>query len=62
MTDTVPDLEPYCATCGATLGIFQDHGQDWHHFRGTGTADDPNRLYDAGHVPAVAWREPRGQS
>lgn len=55
------DLEPYCATCGATVGIFIDHGEGWHHFRGAGTPEDPNELYDAGHEPDLAWRVPGGQ-
>jgi hypothetical protein len=63
MTETASpaedDLEPYCATCGAAVGLFIGHGEDWHHFRGTGTVADPNRLYDSDHEPVVAWREPR---
>ena len=56
------DLEPYCVTCGAPVGLFIGHGEDWHHFRGSGTVADPNRLYDSGHEPVVAWREPAGAS
>jgi hypothetical protein len=56
--DGLEDLEPYCATCGAKIGHFIDHGEAWHHFTGTGTVADPNRLYDPGHDPVVAWREP----
>lgn len=55
---TEHDLEPYCAACGAQVGLFIGHGEDWHHFRGTGTVADPNRLYDSDHEPVVAWREP----
>jgi hypothetical protein len=62
MTDTTrltgDDLEPYCAACGATAGIFQGRGPAWHHFRGRGTPGDPVELYDAGHDPVVAWRGP----
>lgn len=49
--------EPFCATCGTTIGIFIEHGDGWHHFRGNGTEQNPNVLYDAGHEPVVAWRE-----
>ena len=51
------DPEPYCSACGASIGIFLNHGQDWHHYRGEGTVASPVELYDAGHEPAVAWRE-----
>jgi hypothetical protein len=53
------DLEPYCTTCGATVGIFHGHGDGYHHYRTgpdsrsvTGTGIE---LYDAGHAPAVSW-------
>ncbi|MGH3225580.1 MAG: hypothetical protein ACRDPY_44035 [Streptosporangiaceae bacterium] len=48
--------EPYCYTCGLPVGIFQGHGDGWHHWRGKGTAENPVELYDAGHAPEVAWR------
>jgi hypothetical protein len=51
------DLEPSCSRCGGKIGIFIGYGPDWHHYRGNGTAESPNELYDAGHKPAVAWRE-----
>ena len=50
------DLEPCCATCDAKIGIFYGHGPGWHHFRGEGTPENPNELYDAGHEPEVGWR------
>ena len=50
------DLEPYCAECGAAIGLFMAHGDDWRHFRGQGTPDDPVELLDASHAPNVAWR------
>lgn len=50
------DAEPYCATCGATIGIFQGHGDAWRHYRGEGTAASPVGLFDAGHEPVIAWR------
>jgi hypothetical protein len=54
------DLDPYCAACGALVGIFRGHGDGWRHYRGEGTVASPVELYDAGHEPAVAWREPAG--
>lgn len=54
------DLEPFCTTCGGTIGIFLNHGQDWHHYTGEGAAASPVELFDAGHEPTVAWREPAG--
>jgi len=51
------DPEPYCSTCGASVGIFVGHGDAWLHYTGEGTVESPVDLYDAGHAPAVAWRE-----
>jgi hypothetical protein len=51
--------EPYCATCGADVGIFLGSGPDWRHYRGRGTPASPAELFDPGHAPAVAWRTPR---
>jgi hypothetical protein len=53
--DDEDDLEPYCYTCGATIGIFLGHGPAWLHYTGQGTAASPVELYDAGHAPVVAW-------
>jgi hypothetical protein len=50
------DDEPYCETCGATIGIFHAHGDAWIHYRGEGTPDSPVELFDAGHEPVIAWR------
>lgn len=54
--EDLDDLEPYCTVCGGLIGIFRGHGPDWRHFRGEGTAASPVELFDAGHVPEVAWR------
>jgi len=48
--------EPFCAACGADVGIFIGHGDAWLHYTGEGTAASPIELYDAGHAPVVAWR------
>ena len=50
------DEEPYCETCGATIGIFHGHGDAWLHYTGEGTAASPVELFDAGHEPVIAWR------
>jgi hypothetical protein len=55
------DLEPCCSRCRASIGIFIGHGDGWHHYRGSGTVETPNELYDAGHEPVVAWREAGGR-
>jgi hypothetical protein len=49
------DFEPYCYTCGASIGIFIGHGPAWLHYTGEGTSSSPVDLYDAGHAPVVAW-------
>ena len=54
--DDADDFEPYCSTCGATVGIFIGHGDAWLHYTGQGTVASPVELYDAGHAPVVAWR------
>jgi len=45
--DAGSDPAPYCATCGADIGIFLKFGLDWRHYRGTilGQAElfDPGR-------------------
>ena len=51
------DPEPYCTTCGASVGIFIGHGDAWLHYTGQGTVASPVDLYDAGHAPVIAWRE-----
>jgi hypothetical protein len=56
--ERVVDLESYCATCGAKVGHFIDHGDAWRHFRGSGTVADPNVLYEVDHEADVGWREP----
>src|SRR5690242_8728167 len=43
--DDAPE-EYRCATCKSTMSIFIGHGPDWHHYRGSGTPDDPIELYD----------------
>lgn len=50
--------EPFCWTCGATVGIFICHGDAWLHYRGEGTVASPVELYDAGHPAEVGWRPP----
>jgi hypothetical protein len=49
------DLEPYCYTCGANIGIFTGRGGAWLHYTGEGTVDSPVELYDPGHPAEVAW-------
>lgn len=61
LNDDGHDGEPYCRTCGAEVGIFQGHGEGWHHFTGQGTPGNPVVLHDPGHEADVAWREPQGQ-
>jgi hypothetical protein len=54
--DEENEPETYCRTCGADVGIFIGHGGAWLHYTGQGTVASPVELYDAGHVPDVAWR------
>ena len=54
-----PGPEPYCAICGAGIGIFVRSGLAWRHFRGDGTTTGQIELFDAGHAPVIAWRPAR---
>ena len=54
-------LEPFCAECGAWIGMFQGM-EGWHHFRGDPAPGGSRELYDAGHDPVVAWCQPPGRS
>jgi hypothetical protein len=55
--DDLDGLEPYCAECGAWIGMFP--GMDgWRHFRGAGTASSPVELFNACHAPVEAWCRP----
>jgi hypothetical protein len=57
--DAGEDAEPCCAECGADIGIFLRFGLDWRHYRGNGTTAGRIEVFDAGHVPIVAWRPAR---
>jgi hypothetical protein len=50
------DQEPFCAACGAPVGIFLAHGKDYRHYRGVVTATSTPRPYKADHAPVIAWR------
>jgi hypothetical protein len=56
LNEGMDDDEPYCLTCGATIGVFHGHGDAWLHYTGEGTAASPVELFDAGHAPVIAWR------
>lgn len=47
--DEDEDEDYHCVTCGERVSIFIDHGDDWHHYRGSGTPEDPTEIYDPGH-------------
>jgi hypothetical protein len=53
------NLEPVCAICGDPIGIFYDHGNDWQHFTGDGTAASPVVVTDVGHQAVASWRIPQ---
>jgi hypothetical protein len=55
---TSDEPEPYCALCGADIGIFLRFGLDWRHYRG-GTTISKIEQFDAGHAPVVAWHPAR---
>jgi hypothetical protein len=54
--DPSREPEPFCAECGANIGIFLRYGLDWRHFRGDGTVIGQIEMFDPGHQPVVSWR------
>jgi hypothetical protein len=59
--DELDGMEPYCAECGAWIGMFL-RMEGWHHFRGDPSPGGSRELYDAGHDAVVAWCGPPGRS
>jgi hypothetical protein len=59
--DDGEDIEPYCAACGAWIGVF--HGLDgWRHFCGDPAPGGQRELYDPGHQAVPAWCAPPGRA
>lgn len=59
--DVDDGTEPYCAGCGAFIGMFA--GIDgWRHFRGDPAAGGDRTLYDVAHEADPAWSVPAGRS
>ena len=54
-------IEPYCATCGAWIGIFYGLA-GWRHFRGDPAPSGQRELYEAGHEAAPAFCIPPGRA
>ena len=54
-------IEPYCATCGAWIGIFYGLA-GWRHFRGDPAPGGQRELYEAGHQAAPAFCPPPGRA
>ena len=48
--DPEDDPEPFCAVCGASVGIFLRFGLDWRHYRGDGTTVGLIRVPPAAHL------------
>jgi len=54
-------IEPYCASCGAWIGLF--HGlAGWRHFHGDPAPGGQRELYEAGHEAAPAFCPPPGRA
>jgi hypothetical protein len=49
------DAEPYCMTCGASVGVFPILGDGWRHYRGDGITAKAEP-YDSGHPAVIGWR------
>jgi hypothetical protein len=48
-------MEPYCTECGAAVGIFVSHGNEWLHYAGRPETADV-QPYASHHEPVVGWR------
>jgi hypothetical protein len=46
---------PACRACGASVGIFPEHGLHWQHYRGDGITSGAQEIYNPGHAPEVTW-------
>jgi hypothetical protein len=55
-TEDTTDQEPFCARCGAPVGIFLAHGPDYRHYRGPLTETSKPKPYKTDHSPLIAWR------
>ena len=55
--DLCQEPEPFCAECGADIGIFLRYGTDWRHYLGDVTTGQIE-VFDPEHDPVVAWRLP----
>ena len=53
--DSDVDEEPYCATCGAALGIFMEDGHYYRHY--TETQHGDCQRYSVDHPTVVSWRQ-----
>jgi hypothetical protein len=53
-------LEPYCAECGAWIGMFCGL-PGWQHFRGDPAAGGQRQLFGTGHAAVPAWCQPPGR-
>jgi hypothetical protein len=54
--DLEPELEPFCTKCQARVAVFQAHGPDYKHYRGTLTPISKPKPYKADHPVALGWR------
>jgi hypothetical protein len=54
-------IEPYCATCGAWIGVFYGLA-GWRHFRGDPAPGGQRELYDEAHEAVPAWCVPPGRA
>ena len=54
LSDRDADEEPYCATCGAPLGIFMADGPRYRHYRET--RDGDYQRYSVDHSTVIRWR------
>ena len=50
------EAEPWCAECGAPIGIFLKYGLGWQHYRGDGEATGQQKVFFPGYKPVVSWR------
>jgi hypothetical protein len=54
--DDEADEEPFCTTCGASLGIFMADGPCYRHYRDS--EEDDYQRYSVDHPTVIGWRQP----
>ena len=53
---SIEEPEPFCVKCGAPVGIFLAHGNEYRHYRGGLSPASKPKPYKTDHAPVVGYR------